>query len=61
MFNQNLFSMKNLESFGVQEMNSQEIIDCQGGILPLLLILATDAVLLGFMGGYTYESFVSDH
>ena len=51
----------NLEIYGVQEMKSKEIADCQGGLLPLLLILATDAVLLGFMGGYTYESFVSDH
>lgn len=53
--------MENLENFGVQELSSQEVVNCQGGLLPLLLVLATDAVLLGFMGGYLYESFASDH
>lgn len=33
----------------------------KGGILPVLLILTIDAVLLGTMGGYIYESFTSDH
>ena len=33
----------------------------KGGILPVLLVLTIDAVLLGTMGGYIYESFTSDH
>ncbi|WP_421804787.1 hypothetical protein [Flagellimonas sp.] len=53
--------MKSLEYYGVQEMSQHDTIDYQGGILPLLLIVATDAMLLGFMGGYIYESFASDH
>lgn len=33
----------------------------KGGILPVLLVLTIDAVLLGTMGGYIYESFTSEH
>jgi len=33
----------------------------RGGFLPFVVILAIDAALLGFMSGYIYESFTSDH
>ena len=33
----------------------------RGGFLPFVLILVIDATLLGFMSGYIYESFTSDH
>ena len=45
--------MKELERSKQKEM--------KGGILPVLLVMTLDAVLLGTMGGYIYESFTSDH
>ena len=45
--------MKELEGSKQKEM--------KGGILPVLLVMTLDAVLLGTMGGYIYESFTSDH
>lgn len=40
--------MKNLENFGVQELNAKEITETNGGILPLALIVAW--YLLGPIG-----------
>jgi len=40
--------MKNLQSFGVQELNTKEIENIDGGFLPLALVVAW--YLLGPMG-----------
>lgn len=40
--------MKNLQNYGVQEMNAKEIRNTDGGFLPLVLVLAW--YLLGPMG-----------
>ncbi len=38
-----------------------EMKKASGGFLPFVVILVIDAALLGFMTGYIYESFTSDH
>ena len=38
-----------------------EMKEVRGGFLPFVVILVIDATLLGFMSGYIYESFTSDH
>lgn len=45
----------------VLELNHKEVQTTRAGFLPFLVVLAVDAVLLGFMGGYIYESYTSDH
>jgi len=32
--------MQNIEAYGVQQLNSQEINDIDGGIIPLIVIAA---------------------
>ncbi len=39
--------MKNLSKFGVQELNAQEIKETQGGIAPLVVVLAIVAFFAG--------------
>ena len=46
---------------GRQRVKKKECQGIKGGLLPLLLVLTVDAVLLGTMGGYIYESLTSDH
>ena len=43
--------MKNLENYGVLEMNPQEIREIDGGFLITL-------PLIGFVWGYIYEKYV---
>jgi hypothetical protein len=50
--------MKNLESFGVQELGAKEIGEIDGGIIPLLII-AADVFIMSAMSGYLYESWKS--
>ncbi len=49
--------MKNLESFGVQELNAMEVRETDGGILPLLALVVYDAICLGFLAGAAHETF----
>lgn len=46
---------------GRRKVGKKESRSIRGGLLPLLLVLTVDAVLLGTMGGYIYESLTSDH
>lgn len=43
--------MKNLESFGVQELNTQELDQANGGGILGLMVFA-------FVAGYTYEKYI---
>ncbi|WP_181044192.1 hypothetical protein [Aureicoccus marinus] len=45
----------------VKDLRRSEQKEIKGGILPVLLVMTLDAILLGTMGGYIYESFTSDH
>ena len=45
----------------MKKLGRSELKETKGGILPVLLVMTLDAVLLGAMGGYIYESFTSDH
>ena len=53
--------MKNLENFGVQELNNAEVKNTDGGFIPLifLAIYVADALILGTMAGYAYGSMVT--
>ena len=51
--------MKNLESFGVQEMSSLEIKKTEGGIIPFL-ILAFDVAATSFFAGAAYEMYFGE-
>lgn len=45
--------MKNLKDYGVQELNSKEKLENEGGFIPLLALLAIDVFMCGFLvGGY---------
>ncbi|WP_242203382.1 class IIb bacteriocin, lactobin A/cerein 7B family [Aestuariivivens insulae] len=46
--------MKDLENYGVLEMNAREIKETEGGIIPLL-ILAVDVFAVSFFAGAYYE------
>ena len=50
--------MEGSRRIGLKDVATKKV---KGGLLPLLLVLTVDAVLLGTMGGYIYESFTSDH
>lgn len=43
------------------ELNHKEVRATKAGFLPFLVIIAIDAAVLGFMSGYIYESYTSDH
>jgi len=48
--------MKNLESYGVQEMGFKEIEETDGGIVPIILAAyAFDVFALSFLAGVYYE------
>jgi len=49
--------MRYLESFGVQELNAQEIREVEGGLLGLILPYALQAVLVATLAAGTYASF----
>ncbi len=53
--------MENLGELKVIELKDCETVKHGGGFLPLALLLVADAAILGYMGGYLYESFTSDH
>ena len=55
MFNFKFKKMKNLENYGVQEMNAKEITETEGGILVLIAV----AFAWGVAYGYTKEKFES--
>ncbi len=46
--------MKNLQSFGVQELNAKEVRNTDGGIIPLLFI-AADIFVYSAFAGYVYQ------
>tara|TARA_R110000868_G_scaffold172128_1_gene407938 strand:- start:719 stop:874 length:156 start_codon:yes stop_codon:yes gene_type:complete len=50
--------MKNLENFGVQELDAREIRETDGGIIPLLII-AVDLFIMSAYSGYLYEAWKS--
>lgn len=43
--------MKNLQSYGVQELNAKEIRETDGGVIPLLALLVVDVFMFGFFTG----------
>jgi hypothetical protein len=45
----------------VLELDHKEVKTNKAGFLPFLLVIAIDAAVLGFMSGYIYESYTSDH
>jgi len=47
--------MKNLENFGVLEMNAKEVKETDGGIFPLAIILLVDVFVYSAAAGYIYE------
>jgi lactobin A/cerein 7B family class IIb bacteriocin len=46
----------NLEKLNLVELNAQEVQETEGGILPLLAILAIDAVCLGLLTGAAHAT-----
>ena len=55
MFNFKFKKMKNLENYGVQELNAKEIRKTDGGIIGLIAV----AFWVGVAYGYTKEKFES--
>jgi lactobin A/cerein 7B family class IIb bacteriocin len=53
--------MKNLQNYGVQELNAKEMKTTDGGIIPLALLglYVADALILGTMAGYAYGTMVT--
>lgn len=45
----------------VLQLDHKEVKVSKAGFLPFLVVIAIDAAVLGFMSGYIYESFTSDH
>ena len=49
--------MKNLQSFGVQELNSKEIKDVNGGFLPLLFFAIDVVFVTSTLVSYAYHKY----
>ena len=43
------------------ELSESQMKTIKGGLLPFHVVLFIDAALIGFMSGYIYESYTSDH
>ena len=49
--------MENLENFGVQDLNADEIKTTQGGVFPLIAIVLFDVAMTEFLAGAAYETY----
>lgn len=54
-------NIMNLENLSVQEMDAQELVGVDGGVLPLIVVgaLIFDAFVLSTMAGYAYGELVT--
>ena len=43
------------------KLNDSQMKKYHGGLAPFLLIMVVDAVLLGTMSGYMYETYITEY
>tara|TARA_B100001093_G_scaffold520149_1_gene613179 strand:- start:16794 stop:16958 length:165 start_codon:yes stop_codon:yes gene_type:complete len=43
------------------KLNESQMKKFHGGLAPFLLIMVVDAVLLGTMSGYMYETYITEY